>query len=161
MEIKHIPIFSTVILIVSLVLGSCQNKEQVDLILLSGKVYTVDQNMNQVEALAVKDGKFIAVGSNEQINNAYMATQTLDLEGRPVYPGFIDGHCHFFGLGLQEQEADLGGTKSFDELLGRLQEFAKNNTSKFVIGRGWDQNDWEDTSYPTKDALDTLFPETP
>lgn len=161
MEIKHIPIFSTVILIVSLVLGSCQNKEQVDLILLSGKVYTVDQNMNQVEALAVKDGKFIAVGSNEQINNAYMATQTLDLEGRPVYPGFIDGHCHFFGLGLQEQEADLVGTKSFDELLRRLQEFAKNNTSKFIIGRGWDQNDWEDTSYPTKDALDTLFPDTP
>lgn len=161
MEIKHIPKFSTAFLIVCMLLGSCQNKVKVDLILLSGKVYTVDQNMSQAEAVAIKDGKFVAVGSNEEINKTYQSNETLNLEGRPVYPGFIDGHCHFFGLGLQEQEADLVGTKSFEELLVRLQKFAANNSSKFIIGQGWDQNDWEDSSYPTKDALDSLFPKTP
>lgn len=161
MEIKHILKFGALFLIVPMLLGSCQTKEKVDLILTSAKVYTVDQQMSQAEAIAIKDGKFVAVGTNEEISNAYQSAATLDLKGRPVYPGFIDAHCHFFGLGLNQQQADLVGAKSYEEMLTRLQRFAKNNPSEFIIGRGWDQNDWEDTSYPTKAALDSLFPETP
>lgn len=160
MEIKHILKFGALFLIVPMLLGSCQTKEKVDLILTSAKVYTVDQHMSQAEAIAIKDGKFVAVGTNEEISNAYQSADTLDLKGRPVYPGFIDAHCHFFGLGLNQQQADLVGAKSYAEMLTRLQRFAKNNPSEFIIGRGWDQNDWEDTSYPTKAALDSLFPET-
>lgn len=158
---KHILKLGAFSLIVSMVLGSCQNKEKADLIIQSAKVYTVDQQMSQVEAFAIKDGKFIAVGTNQEINDAYQSVEIQDLEGRPVYPGFIDAHCHFFGLGMNQQQADLLGTTSYEEMLERLQGFVKDHPNEFVLGRGWDQNDWEDTSYPTKEALDSLFPDTP
>lgn len=158
---KHTLKLGAFSLIIAMVLGSCQNRGKADLIILSAKVYTVDQQMSQVEAIAIKDGKFIAVGTNQEINDAYQSEEILDLEGRPVYPGFIDAHCHFFGLGMNQQQADLLGTTSYEEMLERLQSFVKDNPNEFVLGRGWDQNDWEDTSYPTKEALDSLFPDTP
>lgn len=161
MENSYILKFAALFLIVTLLLGACQSKEKADLILTNAIVYTLDKQMSKQEAFAVKDGKFVGVGTNEEIADAFESSKVLDLEGRAVYPGFIDAHCHFFGLGLKEQQVDLVGTKSFEEILVRIQDFQKENSSEFIIGRGWDQNDWEDKSYPTKDALDSLYPNTP
>src|SRR5690606_17983012 len=160
MKTKHIAQLRILLLIMCVLLTSCQNRQQADLILMGANIYTVDQNMRQAEAVAIKDGKFIAVGTNEQIRDSYQSQQTLDLQGRSVYPGFIDGHCHFYGLGINSQQADLMGTTSYNDMLERLVSFTKENPSEFILGRGWDQNDWEDTSYPTKKGLDSLFPET-
>lgn len=161
MKSKCILQVSTVLLMMCVLFTSCQNKQKADLILLNANVYTVDQNMDQAEAIAVKDGKFLAVGTSQEISNTYQSEQTLDLEGRSVYPGFIDGHCHFYGLGMNSQQADLMETSSYKEMLKRLADFVEQNPKEFILGRGWDQNDWEDTSYPTKKGLDSLFPETP
>lgn len=161
MKIKYYSTFSIRFLIITLLLGSCQSKSKVDLILSNAKIYTVDKQMSQAEAFAVKDGKFIAVGTIEDITGNYQATEFLDMKGRPVYPGFIDAHCHFYGLGLNQQQADLVGTKSYKEVVERLQDFVKDNPTEFILGRGWDQNDWQEKVYPTKDALDSLFPEIP
>jgi predicted amidohydrolase YtcJ len=78
-----------------------------------------------------------------------------------VYPGFIDAHCHFYGLGLQQQKVDVRGTKSYDEVLQKLVAFQKEKKVSYITGRGWDQNDWEVKEFPTKDKLDALFPEIP
>lgn len=161
MKIKYYSTFSIRFLIITLLLGSCQSKSKVDLILSNAKIYTVDKQMSQAEAFAVKDGKFIAVGTIEDITGNYQATEFLDMKGRPVYPGFIDAHCHFYGLGLNQQQADLVGTKSYKVVVERLQDFVKDNPTEFILGRGWDQNDWQEKVYPTKDALDSLFPEIP
>src|SRR5690554_675556 len=161
MKSKCILQVSTVLLMMCVLFTSCQNKQKADLILLNANVYTVDQNMDQAEAIAVKDGKFLAVGTSQEISNTYQSEQTLDLENRSVYPGFIDGHCHFYGLGMNSQQADLMETSSYKEMLKRLADFVEQNPREFILGRGWDQNDWEDTSYPTKKGLDSLFPETP
>ena len=141
-----------------LTLTSCQKK--VDLIVHNATVYTMGDNIGKASSFVVDDGKFIAVGG-EELLNTFKANKILDLKELPVYPGFIDSHCHFLSLGLSLQKVDLTGTRSFEEVVGRVKDFAKNKKLKAIIGRGWDQNDWEEKTFPNKTILDELFPETP
>ncbi len=145
-------------LVLILALTSCQKK--VDLIVHNATVYTMEDNIGKASSFVVDDGKFIAVGG-EELLNTYNANKVLDLKELPVYPGFIDSHCHFLSLGLSLQKVDLTGTRSFEEVIGRVKDFAKNKKLKAIVGRGWDQNDWEEKTYPNKSILDELFPEIP
>ncbi|CAL2103568.1 Amidohydrolase [Tenacibaculum sp. 190130A14a] len=142
-------------------LFSCKQQEKADLIVINANAYTVNNNFDKAESFAVKDGKFIAVGTNEEIQNKYATLKTVDAQNNAVYPGFIDGHCHFYGLGLQQQKVNLVGTKSYDDVLQRLVTFQKEKNTTFITGRGWDQNDWEVKEFPTKEKLDSVFPNTP
>ena len=141
-----------------LFLSNCENK--IDLLIHNAIVYTVDDYGNKQSAFAVNNGKFIAVGGDEIMEN-YSAKSVVDAKGLPVYPGFIDSHCHYLSLGLKQSEIDLVGTNSLDEVLTKVKEYSEKEENKFIIGRGWDQNDWENKSLPTKEKLDVLFPETP
>jgi predicted amidohydrolase YtcJ len=160
----------------TLLLLSCahQPKQEVDLIIDHATIYTVDSSFSKAEALAIKDGKIIETGSNDLITNKYTAKETINAEGKFIYPGFIDAHCHFYGYGKGLMEADLAGTHSFEEVIERTVEFVKKNdpdienynkkdiaARNWIIGRGWDQNDWEKKEFPTKARLDSLFPNTP
>ncbi len=136
-------------------------KEKVDLVIVNANVYTVDAEFSKAEAFAVHKGKFIAVGTTEEIRDKYTSNQLVDADGRTITPGLIDAHCHFFGLGLKQQTVDLVGTKSFEEVLERVQAFQSENPKEFILGDGWDQNDWEVKEYPTRKELDQLFPDTP
>ncbi len=148
--------------LVSILLTSCELfKEKVDLVVINANVYTVDNDFSKAQSFAVKDGKFMAVGSTDEIRSKYTSDQIADADGRTITPGLIDAHCHFFGLGLNQQTVNLVGTKSFDEVLKRVKEFQEINHKKFILGRGWDQNDWEVKEFPTKKELDELFPDTP
>ena len=140
---------------------ACQQTEQVDLIVHNSTTYTVNENFETAQSIAIKDGKFVAVGSDKEIQAKYKATETINAENKPIFPGFIDAHCHFFGLGLQQQKVDLTGTQSYDEVLERLVAFQKEKNVSFITGRGWDQNDWPVKEFPTKAKLDELFPNTP
>lgn len=141
---------------------SCEmNQENADLIVHNGIVYTVDSLFTTAQAFAVKDGKIICTGTNKEILNKYESAQILDAQGKTIFPGFIDAHCHFFGYGIGLQQVDLTGTKSFSQVLERVVDFAKTTKSKWIIGRGWDQNDWEVKEYPDRIKLDSLFPNTP
>ena len=152
-------------IILSLVILSsffaCQQQEKADLIVINANAYTVNTNFDKAESFAVKDGKFMAVGTNEEIQNKFIATETLDAKNQTIVPGLIDAHCHFFGLGLSLQNVDLRGTKSYDEILEKLTAFKKEKNADYITGRGWDQNDWEVKEFPTKEKLDKLFPDTP
>nr|WP_084684740.1 amidohydrolase [Maribacter forsetii] len=136
-------------------------KEKVDLVIVNAKVYTVDDSFSEAQAFAVQDGKFIAVGTTDEIRDVYTSDQLIDADGRAITPGLIDAHCHFYGLGLNQQIVDLVGTTSFEEVLERVREFHTANPKSFVRGRGWDQNDWEIKEFPTKAELDTIFPDIP
>jgi predicted amidohydrolase YtcJ len=132
-------------------------KKNVDLIIYNANVYTVDNDFSNVNAIAIKDGLFYDVGENN-ILNKYNFKNSIDLNGSTVLPGLIDAHCHFYGLGLNQQVIDLVGTKSFEEILEKL----KSNSNNTVIkGRGWDQNDWNNKQFPNKTQLDVLFPNVP
>ena len=134
-------------------------KKNVDLIVYNANVYTVDNDFTIVNAIAIKDGLFFDVGGND-ILKKYNAQETYDLNGSTILPGLIDAHCHFYGLGLNQQVIDLVGTKSFDEIILKLKSKSNDNNS-VIKGSGWDQNDWDIKEFPNKKELDMLFPETP
>ncbi|GAB3314111.1 amidohydrolase [Larkinella ripae] len=145
-----------------LFLAACSSKKQADFIVHNALVYTADSAFTTAQAFAVKEGKFLAVGSSESILNDYKADSAFDLQAQPVYPGFYDPHAHFLGLGQVLDQADLVGTTSFDEVVERLKAFHKTHpTAIWLIGRGWDQNDWADKQFPTKEKLDAAFPNLP
>lgn len=143
-------------------LAGCQNKTTVDLIVYNANVYTVNHNFSQAQAFAIKNGKFLAVGSTESIRGKYTAATEVNAKGKPVYPGFIDAHAHFYGYALNLQQADLVGTTSFAEVITRLKQHRQRYpNAKWLLGRGWDQNDWTDKNFPTQDTLNLLFPDVP
>ena len=145
-------------LIVGLLLSSCQSK--VDLIVHNANVYTLGQNNLKASAFVVDDGKFVDVGGEELLEQ-YTAKKVLDLQELPVYPGFIDSHCHFLSLGLSLNKVDLVGTKSFEDVLDRVKRYATNKELNAITGRGWDQNDWKIKRLPNKEQLDLIFPDIP
>jgi predicted amidohydrolase YtcJ len=136
-------------------------KEKVDMVVVNANIYTVDGAFSKAQAFAIHKGKFVAVGTSEEIRKIYTSDQIVDADGRTITPGLIDAHCHFYRLGLNQQVVDLVGTKSFKEVIERVLRFQKEHTKNFIIGNGWDQNDWEIKEFPTKDKLDELFPNTP
>ncbi len=145
-------------LLLILFLGSCSNSKKADLIVHHALVYTVDEQFSTAEAFAVKDGIIVAVGSNASILKAYKANQSIDAGGKAVYPGFIDAHAHFVGYGQSLFQVDLFGTTSWDEVVSRVKKFADEHPQEpWIKGRGWDQNDWKDTKYPTNEMLNKLF----
>lgn len=151
-------------LLVILGIVSCQEEPQptADLIIENATIYSVDDAFSKATAIAVKDGKIIFMGSQEELaKENFIASKTVDASGKFIYPGLIDAHCHFYRLGQQVQRVDLVGTTSYQEVLDKIQEFQKANDKAFIIGRGWDQNDWEVKEYPTNKELNELFPETP
>jgi len=151
--------FSFLIVVTS---SACTNNEKVDLILKNANIYTVDSAFSKAEALAIKQGKIVAVGTNNEITAKYTANQTIDLNGKFVYPGFIDAHAHFFGYGKGIQtEAPLYDTQSEKQILSLLEDFQKEKQNDWIIGRGWDQNDWPTAKFPTKKGLDKSFPDIP
>lgn len=143
-----------------LIISSCSSREKVDAIYFNGDIYTVNDKFEIAEAFAIKDGKFIAVGSSKDIRNQYQSEEEIDLLGSAVYPGFIDGHAHFIRYAKDLGDVDLVGTASFEELVQRLQKHVKKFPNEPVLlGQGWDQNNWEGKQFPTKDTLDLLFPD--
>lgn len=150
------------LLLVAFSLIGCEYfKEKVDLVIINANVYTVDDTFSKAEAFAVHNGKFVAVGSTEEIRDQYTSNQLVDADGKTIGPGLIDAHCHFYGLGLKQQEVDLVGTQSFDEVLQRVYDYQKEHSKDFILGDGWDQNDWEVKEFPVKTRLDSMFPNVP
>ncbi|MDG1572204.1 amidohydrolase [Robiginitalea sp. M366] len=145
-----------------ILMSACSEpRQEADLIVHHARVYTVGPEGATAEAFAVKDGRFVAVGTSEEILEAYSAPDTRDAAGQVIVPGLIDAHCHFYGLGLNQEAADLVGTRSFEEVLERVQAFHEAHPADYLYGRGWDQNDWEVKAFPDKAALDRLFPDIP
>ncbi|WMN07058.1 amidohydrolase [Marivirga arenosa] len=143
-----------------IIFSSCSKREKVDSIYFNGNIYTVNSNFENAEAFAIKDGRFVAVGSSRDIQNKYAAEEEIDLLNSPVYPGFIDGHSHFIRYAKGLREVDLFGTQSFNELIQRIQKHVEEHPEETsILGLGWDQNNWKGKQFPTKDTLDILFPE--
>lgn len=141
--------------------ASCTTRKEADMIVYNAKVYTVDDQFSLAEAFAVRDGKILETGTSGHIRNSYKTTKEIDAGGKAIYPGFIDGHSHFFAYGSSLQQVNLVGTKSWQEVLDRLTIFAQNNKEGWLIGNGWDQNDWDNKSFPDNSLLNKLFPDRP
>lgn len=155
---------SLLLLVIVVIFSQCNSKTDVDTLLINGTVYTIDSAFSKTEAVAVKDGKIVATGSTADLQKTFSAKEVIDLQGKFLYPGFIDAHAHFYRYGLGLRTADLTGTTSWDECLNRLKKHAAEHSlqkGEWIIGRGWDQNDWDVKEFPVNDSLNQLFPDNP
>lgn len=133
---------------------------RVDLIVY-GKTYTVDPRFSETSGVVIDNGLIVYTGDSASISNRYRAKETLIHPNATIYPGFIDAHCHFSGYALDGYKCDLTGTTSFNDVVQKLVAYEQNNTLSWIYARGWDQNDWVNKQFPTKDTLDKLFPDKP
>jgi predicted amidohydrolase YtcJ len=133
-----------------------------DFVLHNAQIYTVDDENPTAEALAVRDGRLLMVGAESDVLAAYPNARRVDAKGHTVVPGLIDAHAHLMGLGQSLIQADLVGTPSTAAILDTLTAYAeKLPDGAWLQGRGWDQNDWPDTDFPTRQDLDQAFPDRP
>ncbi|MCB9240318.1 MAG: amidohydrolase [Flavobacteriales bacterium] len=144
------------------ILQSCSDpKKEVDTILYDGQIVLVDSAFSVVSAIAMNDGKIVAVGEADDILDEFIGREQYDLKGGVVYPGFIDAHCHFYAYGIDLQELDLKAAISFEDMIQKTVAYAEANNPAYIVGRGWNEEDWESHSTINKFKLDYLFPETP
>jgi predicted amidohydrolase YtcJ len=146
-------------LFVTTILFGCNENLLVDTIVHNANIYTVDDAFSKQQAFAIKDGKIVEVGAENQILNKYTASEVIDAKQGYLFPGLIDAHCHFLGYGVEKNRINLVGTDSFEDVINKIEEYIARIDSKWVLGRGWDQNDWSDKSFPTNDTLSKLFPD--
>ncbi|BAH37585.1 MAG TPA: amidohydrolase [Gemmatimonas aurantiaca] len=140
-----------------------QSQQPADLIVTNARVYTADDARPLVEAFAVRDGRVIFVGSQREAGMLKGAsTRVLDAQGRTIIPGMVDAHAHFAGLALKLRAVDLVGTKSLEDVIALVAEKAKTlPKGTWITGRGWDQNAWGNTQFPTHTQLSAAIPDHP
>ena len=150
------------ILIMSIsILSSCDSKQKTDLLVYNATVYTVDSNFSKAEAVAVDKGKIVAVGNTKDLQNEFDAKEKLDAQGKFIFPGLMDAHSHFLDYGLGLNQADLVGTTNWDDVLDKVKKFATQHKEGWIVGNGWDQNNWPVEAFPNKEKLNELFPGRP
>lgn len=155
-----------VVVLVALVATSCVKRVaggDTTIVFTAKRVRTMDPARPVVQAVAWKHGKIVAVGSRSEVLSAAGADVVVeDFPDATIVPGLIDAHGHLSSLGRAQAVVSLEGTKSADEVLARVKAATPSAfQGEWLIGRGWDQNDWADTRFPTRAALDAAFPSTP
>ncbi|MCB9897529.1 MAG: amidohydrolase [Planctomycetes bacterium] len=143
--------------------GSGPSAPPADLLFLHGTVRTLDDTLGAVEALAVRDGRIVFVGADAEAEAlAGSSTRVIDLAGRTLLPGFVDSHLHLAGLADMLAEIDLVGTRSYDEVVAKVADAAASAApGTWLLGRGWDQNDWPAHDFPEHAALSAAVPGHP
>lgn len=166
--------------LISFFLSSCNNQQtgktstnsstsKADLILHNGTVYTVDESLPKAESIAVKNGKIVFVGTNKDIKDWMAgAAKVIDLEGKTVFPGFIESHGHLLGMGRQKTRLELANLKSYEEMVALVAEEVKTaKKGEWILGRGWHQSKWRKIPNPSvkgfqiHDALSAVSPDNP
>ena len=142
--------------------GSAGAQDVADYVLYNANVYTVDVDNPRAQALAVRDGRLLMVGTDADVLAAHPDARRVDAGDRTVVPGLIDAHAHLMGLARSLLQADLVGTSSKQAVVDTLKAFAADlPEGAWLQGRGWDQNDWPSTGFPTRQDLDAAFPDRP
>lgn len=147
-----------------LLLASVSAKpETADVVFKNGNIYTVDERRPHAEAVAVKAGKIIFVGSNADVK-AYQGkgTRVVDLKGNTVVPGLTDSHYHLSGVGAREMNLNLEGINSLEDFLAKVKERVdRARPGEWVTGRGWIETFWKPPVFPTRGDLDKISPNNP
>lgn len=134
-----------------------------DLVFINGAVYTANDRQPRAEAIAIKDDRFVFVGSNDGARK-YVGekTRVVDLKGKPALPGLTDSHHHLSGVGFREMNLNLEGTTSLADFLAKVK--ARVDQAKpgdWITGRGWIETFWQPPVFPTRADLDKVAPNNP
>jgi len=151
------------LLLLPLFLFSRLKEEKADIVILNGNIYTLEEEKPLAEAIAIKDDRIFMLGSNEKVRETIGEnTLVFDIQGRTVIPGLIDAHVHFFSYGSSLKELNFVGTKSISEILDIVKRNISNyKPGEWIIGHGWDHEDWEKKEFPTYKEISEITPENP
>jgi len=144
--------------------GRTPDQEQFEKILIhNARIYTMDTGFSTADAMLFdSSGRIHNVGGEQDMLEAFPDARHIDLDGKTVIPGLIDSHAHLYGLALSLSQAQLRDTGSKEEIIRRLREHAQNvPEGDWLLGRGWDQNDWPVKEFPSSQDLDVAFPDRP
>ena len=144
-------------------------KDRPDLIFINGNILTMDDARPRAEAVAVRDGLIAAVGKSKEIESlGGPGARRIDLEGKTMIPGFIEGHAHLLYLGRSLQELKLADASTWDDVVAMVAEAsAKSPPGEWIVGSGWHQEKWRKApepsleGYPTHEKLSRASPENP
>ena len=147
---------------------SCES-EKADMIIYNGKIYTMNDLMPITESVAINNGKIIALGKYKELDHLISPnTQIINLGGSMMTPGLIEGHGHFYGLGLAEMQLDLSTTESYQDLVNMVSDAVdKAGPGEWILGRGWHQSKWNDDNdtfingFQTHNKLSEISPNNP
>ncbi|MFM7645108.1 MAG: amidohydrolase [Sphingomonadales bacterium] len=156
MQLRWIFLPSLLFLVVA-----CSTRTKTDLLVFNAKIYTVDSAFSVHEAMVIDQGKIVATGPAAALRALYTFRDSLDVNQQFIYPGFNDAHAHFVGYAEALRTVSLVGTKSWKDILQVVKSFADSHPNGWIVGRGWDQNDWDKKSFPDNTLLDALFPDRP
>src|SRR5687767_8351558 len=162
--LNHILFF----LILFTIAGCDKPRKKVDLLILGPTIYSMNKDSSIYTAMVVENGKITALGNEKDFSKKYTSDNIQHLPGKFIYPGLIDAHSHFFGLGQGLMNVDLRNSTSEEEMIQRVKDFyspekMSNIKEKptSIQGRGWDQNLWESKKFPSNEKLNELFPHIP
>ncbi len=159
-----------VFLSIAVIVFSCNSrKAPADMVILGGTIYTVNDKQPAVEAVVIKGDKIEFTGTEKEAREwVGDSTQVIDLKGKTMTPGFIEGHGHFFGVGYFELDLDLTKVKSYDEIVAMVRDAAgKAQPGQWILGRGWHQDKWESKpekmvkGFQVHDKLSEASPDNP
>ena len=157
-----------IIFLLALFIFGCED-QKADMIIHNGVIYTMNDLNPITEAVAVGDGKIIALGKYRDLDPLINAkTKIINLSGAMMTPGIIEGHGHFYGLGLAKMQLDLSKTESYQDLIDMVSDAVRNsNPGEWILGRGWHQSKWSDNKddfvkgFQTHDRLSEVSPNNP
>lgn len=151
------------ILVLCCILPVSAKIEPADTIFKNGNVYTVNDRQPRAEAIAVKGGKIIFVGSNKDVKDYEgKTTRVIDLKGNTVVPGLTDSHYHLSGVGEREMNLNLEGITSLEDFLAKVKaRVDRSKPGEWVTGRGWIETFWKPPVFPTRWDLDKISPNNP
>ena len=165
-----IKVLSVLLFFVVMLTGCSSDKNEfADLVLLNGKIVTINDSNPRVDALAVNADTIMAVGTVEEINALVNdETKVIDVSGKFVMPGFIDSHAHFLGIGRSLMELNLKSANNWDEIVAMVAEQASTaKPGDWILGRGWHQEKWNPfprenvEGYPIHTLLSQAVPYNP
>ncbi len=149
---------------------ACGKKiEPADMVIFGGKIYTVNDQEPEVEAVAIKEGIIVAAGAEAEVSKRIgKKTRVINLEGKTMIPGFIEGHGHFMGVGYNALNLDLMDAKSYEEIVQRVADaVSKAQPGQWILGRGWHQDKWDSLpanmvkGFQTHEQLSAVSPNNP
>jgi predicted amidohydrolase YtcJ len=164
------PLHSTLFLFLLCLLSACHKPaRQADLVIVGGKIYTVDQKLPLAGGVAVQNNKILFVGSEKEVREyIHKGTKVIDVQGKTMTPGFIEGHGHIMEVGYNELELDLMAVKNYEELVAKVKEAVqKAKPGEWILGRGWHQDKWDPLpekrvkGFQTHHLLSSVSPRNP
>jgi len=140
------------------VLSMCSTGPKADLLITNANGYTLmGDSLVQFTAMAILEGKVVALGETTDLQERFSQVETIDLEGKTLIPGLTDAHGHVMGLGYRAMQVNLEGTRSIQEALDRVKTYSLENPDvDWILGRGWNQVLWTENRFPTSEELEAV-----